>query len=175
MQEAADEVLMTAYGKGDAAAFEILYGRYRGPLYRYFLRQVSEAATANDLYQGCWEKVITARRKYSAHAPFKAWLFRIAHNHLVDHFRAVKPTGELDDEQPGDDPEPADVLDADQGRQRLLAALAALPAEQKQAVLLRLESGLGVEDIGRITGVGTETAKSRLRYATARLKQVLQQ
>jgi RNA polymerase sigma-70 factor (ECF subfamily) len=175
MQDDADETLMIAYGAGDMAAFETLYARYRGPLYRYFTRQVSEPATANDLYQGCWEKVIAARRKYSDKAPFKAWLFRIAHNHLVDHYRAVRPASELPEDTPGEEIDPGDDIDAQHLDQRLRDAIAALPDEQKQALLLRLESGLGLEDIARITGVGTETAKSRLRYATAKLKQVMQE
>ena len=175
MQDDPDETLMIAYGAGDMAAFEILYARYRGPLYRYFTRQVGEPATANDLYQGCWEKVIAARRKYSDKAPFKAWLFRIAHNHLVDHYRALRPDSELPEDTAGDDPELGEEIDAQRLDQRFRDAIAALPAEQKQALLLRLESGLGLEDIARITGVGTETAKSRLRYATAKLKQVMQE
>jgi len=175
MEDAPDETLMIAYGAGDMAAFEILYARYRGPLYRYFTRQVGEPATANDLYQGCWEKVIAARRKYSDKAPFKAWLFRIAHNHLVDHYRSARPVSELPEDTPGDDPDPGEGIDAQRLDQRFRAAIAGLPDEQKQALLLRLESGLGLEDIARITGVGAETAKSRLRYATARLKQVMQE
>lgn len=173
MVESADETLMLAYANGDMAAFEALYGRYRGPLYRYFLRHVSDATTANDLYQGCWEKVIGARQRYSASAPFKAWLFRIAHNHLVDHYRGNRPTGELPDELPADNPGPEHALDAAQQQARFRAALAQLPDEQREALLLRLESGLGVEEIATITGVRAETAKSRLRYATAKLKQVL--
>jgi RNA polymerase sigma-70 factor (ECF subfamily) len=175
MSEATDEDLMLAYGRGDARAFEELYGRYRGPLYRYFLRQVREAALANDLYQGCWEKVIAARRKYSDRAPFKAWLFRIAHNHLVDHFRATRPTTELSDDTPGDDEDPGDSLDEAQRQAQFRQALEALPREQREALVLRLETGLGVDEIGRITGVGAETAKSRLRYAIAKLKQVMQE
>ncbi|HSG95109.1 MAG TPA: sigma factor, partial [Afifellaceae bacterium] len=62
MRDASDETLMQQYAAGDLSAFEALYARYRGPLYRYILRQVSDPATANDLYQGSWEKVIRARR-----------------------------------------------------------------------------------------------------------------
>ena len=95
MRERSDEELMNAYAKGDAAAFDALYQRHRAPLYRYILRQVRDPATANDLYQGSWEKVIRASARYRADAPFKAWLYRIAHNHLVDHFRRERPSVEL--------------------------------------------------------------------------------
>ena len=175
MRNACDEDLMRAYGKGDMAAFEELYQRYRGPLFRYFTRQVREAATANDLYQGCWEKVIKARQRYQSASPFKAWLFRIAHNHLVDHFRAARPATQLPEDNPGrDDGGPAGSLDEAQHQERFKAAILALPQDQRDVMLLRLESGVTVGEIGKLTGVGTETAKSRLRYATRKLKQVLQ-
>jgi len=72
-------------------AFEVLYERHRGPLYRYILRLVGNPATANDLYQGSWEKIIKARGRYKDSAPFKAWMYRIAHNHVMDHFRREQP------------------------------------------------------------------------------------
>lgn len=91
MAESTDEQLMQNYANGDAACFDLLYARHKGALYRYIKRQINDAATANDLYQGVWEKIIKARRKYKATTPFKAWMFRIAHNHLVDHYRRQKP------------------------------------------------------------------------------------
>jgi len=174
MRTASDEDLMRAYGGGDVAAFEQLYERYRGPLYRYFNRQVAEAATANDLYQGCWEKVIKARKRYRSSSPFKAWLFRIAHNHLMDHYRSRRPVAELPPDNPGPAHEqPMNRLEAAQQDERFRAALAGLPAEQRDVLLLRLESGFSVEEIAALTGVGAETAKSRLRYAVRKLRQVL--
>jgi len=176
MRGASDESLMRQYGSGDMAAFETLYQRYRGPLYRYFLRHLGDTAATNDLYQGCWEKVIGARKRYRASAPFKAWLFRIAHNHLVDHYRAQRPQDPLVEKTAADmaDDDPAEAATATERRERLLAAVAKLPAEQREVLLLRLEGGLDLDEIGKITGAGFETAKSRLRYATRKLKQVLQ-
>lgn len=156
------------------AAFEALYARYRGPLYRYFLRLGGDAARANDLYQGCWEKVIRARRRYRPTGPFRAWLFRVAHNHAMDGFRRAEPAADLNEaETASAQPGPAEhAADAERAA-RLADAMAALPAEQRDAILLKLEGGLDVESIARATGVGRETAKSRLRYATARLRQAL--
>ena len=117
MTGANDEALMLRYGKGDVAAFETLYGRYRGPLYRYFLRHLGEEPLANDLYQGCWEKVIGARTRYRETSPFRAWLFRIAHNHLVDHYRAKKPVDELPEAlEDTDTPQPGDTSSAPETR-----------------------------------------------------------
>jgi len=175
MRESSDEVLMIAYGTGDVAAFELLYERYRGPLYRYFRRQLADATAANDLYQGCWEKVIKARGRYRKSSPFKAWLFRIAHNHLVDFYRAARPAEPLSGSEHGPDHEQPLATVTRSERQALFrSALIDLPPEQRDVLLLKLESGFNIEEIGRITGVGSETAKSRLRYATRKLKQVLQ-
>ena len=91
MRETTDEQLMQQYAKGNAQAFDQLYARHRGALYRYFRRQVNDEATANDLYQGVWEKIIHARKKYLSSSPFTAWMYRIAHNHLDDHYRLSKP------------------------------------------------------------------------------------
>ena len=170
----ADEALMQAYAKGDLAAFERLYARYRGPLYRYLLRHVGDAATANDLYQGSWEKIIRARQSYTASAPFRAWIYRIAHNHLADHFRRARPTQELSPEtERSDHPGPEQALAAEQQAKDLAAAVSDLPVEQRDALLLKIEAGLDLAAIARVTGVNQETAKSRLRYAVAKLKQSL--
>jgi RNA polymerase sigma-70 factor (ECF subfamily) len=175
MRGSSDEQLMKQYAAGDASAFEDLYQRYRGPLYRYIQRQVKDPATANDLYQGSWEKIIKARKRYQSAAPFKAWMFRIAHNHLVDHFRGQRTTEPLNAESLiATAPQPAEALSEEQKQQSFRAALNDLPDEQRQTLLLKLEAGLSLEEIGKITGVERETVKSRLRYATNKLKRILQ-
>jgi RNA polymerase sigma-70 factor (ECF subfamily) len=174
MREFTDEQLMRRYAKGDAKAFDQLYDRHRGPLYRYFLRQVSDAATANDLYQGAWEKIIKARRRYRPSAPFTVWMYRIAHNHLVDHYRRLRPVDPLEDDVLADQQAgPAQVIIDCEERVRLRQAIIALPVEQKNTLLLKLETGLKMEDIARVTGVSRETVKSRLRYAVDKLRQGL--
>jgi RNA polymerase sigma-70 factor (ECF subfamily) len=174
MRERSDEELVMAWAQGSMAAFETLYARWRGPLYRYFLRLAGDPAQANDLYQGCWEKVIRARRRYRPRAPFRAWLFRVAHNHAMDGFRRAEPLAGLDEADPAStQPGPADAAESAERAARLADALAGLPPEQREAVLLKLEGGLDLETIAEVTGVGRETAKSRLRYATARLKNAL--
>jgi len=174
MRDRSDEELMQAYAKGEMEAFDALYARHRGPLYRYILRQVGDPVTANDLYQGSWEKIIKARARYRPQAPFKAWMYRIAHNHVADHFRRSRPGSELDVEaQATDNPGPEQTLMGEQDASRLAAAVRGLPAEQREVLLLRLEAGLDLEAIAAITGVKRETAKSRLRYAIGKLKGVL--
>jgi len=174
MREMTDEKLMLRYAKGDASAFDLLYARHRTPLYRYFIRQVNNPATANDLYQGAWEKIIKGREKYRPRAPFKVWMYRIAHNHLVDHYRRKRPVDSIDPDTLSDtraDPS-QDTIDGEQ-KELLRAGITALPAEQRNTLLLQLETGLKMEDIAKVTGVGRETVKSRLRYAVNYLKRSL--
>ena len=174
MHDPSDEQLMLAYADGHSSAFEQLYERHGAPLYRFILRQVGDPATANDLYQGSWEKIIKARRSYRHTAPFRAWIYRIARNHLADHFRRLPPIADSEIDQltdRGDGPE--HLLALSQDAAALKQAIALLPAAQKEALLLKLEGGLDLQSIASITGVNTETAKSRLRYALAKLQPLM--
>src|SRR6266850_361755 len=87
MSEAPDEQLMLAYRGGDAGAFEMLYIRHRARLFRFVLRSIRSRATAEELYQEIWMRVIEARATYKATARFTTWLYTIAHNRMVDHWR----------------------------------------------------------------------------------------
>jgi len=181
-----DEALMLAYRDGDGAAFEALYARWRGPLYRYFLRQCGHAGQADELFQDVFMRVIGAAAGYEPTARYSTWLFRIAHNRLVDHWRKAgrEPVDPLPSGDDGDDCEfdpPAPEGDAPerqaeraQLREALMAALNALPEVQREAFLLAEEGGLTLEEIASISGVGRETIKSRLRYATAKLRHKLE-
>lgn len=194
MSERTDEQLMHKYANGDAGCFDLLYSRHKGSLYRYIKRQINDAATANDLYQGVWEKIIKARRKYKTSTPFKAWMFRIAHNHIIDHYRRQKPVEAMDETQldsanlserqhnpqpsayghvSDNPPEPSQALIEEQQQRHLLQQIAALPEDQRSTLLLKLESGLKMEQIAALTGVNRETVKSRLRYAVNKLKRNL--
>jgi|SRR5882672_3429602 len=176
----ADEELMLAYGGGDAEAFETLYRRHRGPLYRFLLRQVGEAA-AEELFQDVWMRVIDSRERYQPRGKFSSWVFAIAHNRLMDHYRtsgrakflAQEESEEALDSLPSGDLPPEALLDRKRSAERLLAALARLPEAQREAFLLQQEADLSVEEIGAAMGVSRETAKSRLRYALAKLREEL--
>lgn len=125
--------------------------------------------------------VIRARSGYEVSAKFTTWLFRIAHNRLIDGFRVRGRLADVeidvrDDEgEMPDCPAPANdqperVLERAQLAGRLVSAVEALPVPQREAFLLAAEGGLTVDEIGSATGTGFETAKSRLRYAYARLR-----
>src|SRR5688500_11190308 len=171
--EAADEQLMLAYRGGDAAAFEALYSRHRGRLFRFVLRSVKSRAAAEELFQDIWMRVIEARSRYAARARFTTWLYAIAHNRLVDHWRrSGLSTVSIDEDAdlPGSSPDPAQQVAARQSLARFAAALEALPPAQREAFLLYEEAGLSIAEIAAATGANEEAAKSRLRYAMAKLK-----
>ena len=171
-----DHVLMLAWVGGDATAFEALYQRHRGPLFRFLLGQLRDRPLAEELYQDVWQKVIGARAGWRPDAAFSTWLYRIAHNRLNDHWRAQRhrPPAPVDAELRtaalADPDDPESLAEASEQQQRLQQALAELPEEQREAVLLRLQQELSLEEIGAITGVGRETVKSRLRYALDKLR-----
>lgn len=179
--EAGDEQLMLAYREGDAGAFEQLYRRHKGGLYRFVLRSIRDRALAEELYQEIWMRVIEARGRYEPQAKFTTWLYTIAHNRLVDHWRKRGlQLVSLDEEEAaraelpaGADYEPQRLLEAKQTHARFARALETLPPAQREAFLLHQEAGMSVAEIAQATGAGEEAAKSRLRYALSKLKEAL--
>jgi RNA polymerase sigma-70 factor, ECF subfamily len=178
--EKSDEELMLAYAQGDERAFDALYSRQRGMLYRFILRSVPDRANADELFQETWSRAITARSRYRVEAKFSTWLLQIAHNLIVDNFRRGRPQADADetDHVLGllDAPEserPDQVLSEFEQRRRLQLVLEALPDEQREAFVLRMEGGLSLPEIAQITGTGQETVKSRLRYAFAKVRERL--
>jgi RNA polymerase sigma factor (sigma-70 family) len=174
--EAPDEQLMLAYRQGEAAAFETLYARHKGPLYRFMLRAVKERALAEELYQEVWMRVIEARGRYSVQAKFTTWLYTIAHHRLTDHWR--KRGLQLVDTDGAEASahrsfEPEARAEGRQDLQRLAAALAALPELQRATFLMHEEGGMTLAEIAEATGATVEAAKSRLRYALARLREAM--
>jgi RNA polymerase sigma-70 factor (ECF subfamily) len=174
----ADADLMWRYGAGDAAAFEALYARHKGALYRYFLRQCRHASLADELFQETWFKVVRARESYRPAAKFATWLFAIAHNVLMDNFRRHTITvvdgeaaeAELANAESAPHERPERQFDRKRRIEKLLQLLEALPALQREAFLMHEEAELSLAEIAAATGANEETVKSRLRYALAKLR-----
>ncbi|MGH8725130.1 MAG: sigma-70 family RNA polymerase sigma factor [Burkholderiales bacterium] len=163
---------MLAYRGGNAGAFDTLYRRHRGALFRFVLRSLKHRAAAEELFQEVWMRVIEARTRYAPQARFTTWLYTIAHNLLVDHWRKKGLSlVQLDEEELGAAPDnPERRAEARETLARFMQALEALPAAQREAFLLHEEGGLTAAEIAAATGSNEEAAKSRLRYAMAKLK-----
>ena len=178
-EPASDEALMLAYRDGNAGAFDELYRRHKGPVYRYLVRQCRDAAAAEELFQDIWLNLIRARASYTVTARFTTYVYRLAHNRLIDHYRRRVPAAlvSFDDDESalevagGRQSEPHVSYESKAQAQRVLQVLESLPAAQREAFLLQHEAGMSIEEIAEATGVARETAKSRLRYAMTKLRE----
>jgi RNA polymerase sigma-70 factor (ECF subfamily) len=186
----ADEGLMLAYAAGDAQAFARLYDRHERPVYRFLLRSLGNASQAEELLQETWMAVVRSAPTYAPRARFATWLYGIARSKLIDHWRAQREMVSLDADHAdaANDPDGITLLDGlaaeptaqpevqalSKAQARALTqAVQQLPPPQREAFLLHAEAGLSLDELAELTGVGTETAKSRLRYAYARLRTLL--
>jgi len=181
-----DEALMARYARGEVGAFEALYRRHEMRTWRYLTRNIGNRATADELMQDVWFAVARQAPTYRATARFTTWLFTIAHNRMIDWMRTNRTQASLESlgyeagsviVQLTAEPSagPLAAVQAEEESSALAAALGELPPEQREAFLMQVEGDLGVEEIAAITGVSFETAKSRLRYARAKLKQSLRE
>ena len=183
-----DESLMLGYAAGNLQAFNLLYDRHEMGVWRYVFRSVRVQAIADDLLQDVWFALARQAPNYQPTAKFKTWLFTLAHNRLVDHFRTAKHHVSLDDDDDESDSValvqtlaansgfgPLRRLESKEQAQALLEAIEQLPFAQREAFMLQAEAGMDVQDIATTTGVSFETAKSRLRYARSRLRELLQE
>jgi RNA polymerase sigma-70 factor (ECF subfamily) len=182
-----DEALMAAYQGGDARSFTLLFERYERPVFRFLRRSLGDAAVADDLLQEVWLAVVRNAAGYVPRAKFTTWLFTIARSKLVDHWRTTRPMVSLDEEA-ANDPDEAMIDGIAAGAevqpdvqvmsraqaQAFVAAVEALPHAQREAFLLHVEGELTVQEVAQATGVGFETAKSRVRYAFNRLRAAME-
>lgn len=188
--EEPDDLLMAAYAAGDNAAFERLYGRHEAGLYRFIRRLLGPALAAqtDEVFQDTWMRVVRMRDTWTPEgAAFRTWLFTLAHRRVIDVWRrSGREVGPLHDDD-GDAPwEPAvdtgtawarwpapqteDIAFWRRAGERLLDCLEQLPLAQRSAFLMHHDDDLALADVARALEVGFETAKTRLRYAMAKLR-----
>lgn len=196
-----DDQLMLAYAGGDTGAFDVLYARHEGALFRFVRRLLGLRLTAevDEVFQETWVRIITARDSFSPQgAAWRTWAFTIAHNLAMDRLRAsgrqmIVHVHDDDDEgldavqrvsgrllngqgQPVDAAHPSAEDEAfwrSAGR-RLLACLNELPDDQRAAFLLHHEDGFTVEAMAAALDVGFETVRSRLRYGLKKLRSCME-
>jgi RNA polymerase sigma-70 factor (ECF subfamily) len=177
--EVAGEVI--ALQQGDPDALAALLVRYKNRLYRYMLRWVHEPATAEDLFQQTWMKILENINRFNAKRNFDAWLFAVARNLAIDHLRRYRP--ESLEEPVGESlhlwerfstnaPGALDVVLRSEQAILMQRALESQPPVYREVLSLRFEEEMKLEEIAEVLGLPLSTVKSRLARALERLRNV---
>lgn len=184
--EISDESLLKLYQNGDSEAFATLLARYRRPIFGFVLRFTRDAASAEELAQDVFLKVIERSDSFEGNSKFSTWIYKIARNHCIDHKRKMvhRRHASLDQSRHEDAAPLREQVAAEQVpvdhqaaaapmRQRIEQAVDKLPDEQREIFLLRYTKQLKFREIADLVGVPENTVKSRMRYALERLREEL--
>lgn len=162
--------------RGEGEAFDALLNRYQNRLFRYLVRLTGNTATAEDLFQQTWLKVITGIHRYDERKPFEPWLFSIARHLAIDHLRRVSPASleepvaaGLKSEEPG---HLERLLDRER-RGLLERKLQELPAIYREVISLRFEEEMTFDEMALVLQAPVSTVKSRVQRALATLRKGL--
>ena len=185
----ADEVLLQAYRAGDVRAFERLVARYEKPIWNFLRRFVADAATAEDLLQEVFLRVVKSADEWRGAAKFSTWLYTIARNLTVDQSRRAvhrtaasldgpahagsDSTATLHDRLPSPDRRADDLASDRETKRRIDEAVAALPPDQREVFLMREVMEMPFAEIATAVGASEPTVKSRMRYALEKLRAAL--
>jgi len=179
---------MLLYQKGDERAFEVLYWRHQRGIFNFISHFIGESGNqAEELLQDVFLKVVKASKRYEPSAKFTTWLYQIARNGCIDHFRKMKHRKTTSLAQPidseeemvlestiaGTNPSPEKAARMSEVAVVLEEAIAALPEDQKEVFLMREDLNLSFAEISELIGCPVNTAKSRMRYALEHLRKTL--
>jgi RNA polymerase sigma-70 factor (ECF subfamily) len=155
----------------DPDLLDHLIEQYQHRLLRYLVYLSGNRELAEDLFQETWIRVLERGHQYDGRHEFSTWLYAVARNLTIDHLRKQNPIsldGLMDDEQhapfePADTrPSAWEVAARHQQAEQISAALAGIPAEYREAIVLRFQDGLPLEEIAAVTGAPLGTVKSRV-------------
>lgn len=181
-----DEQLVRAYVDGNNAAFDTLLRRHQSKLFSYILRIVKNRDIADDIFQETVVKIIMTLKqgRYAESGKFGAWLTRIAHNLIIDHFRQEKSENSIstDDEEVNllnrrdlCDENIEDLMVNDQIRTDVRRIIEALPEAQREVLMMRYYSDMSFKEIADATGVSINTALGRMRYAIMNMRRIAEE
>ncbi len=176
-----DDQLVRAYVSGDNSAFDSLLARHQDRVMTYILRLVKDEDLANDLFQETFVKAIMTIKqgRYQSDGKFGAWITRIAHNHIIDHFRQEKALATISADNDDvdvlnrkelSDGTIEDLMIYDQTLTDVRRLVELLPSEQKQVLMMRYYENLSFKEIAERTGVSINTALGRMRYALMNMR-----
>lgn len=187
LDKLSDEQLAVAYMKGNCDAFDVLLERNKSKLFSYILFVVHNRDLANDVFQDTFVKVIIRLQngEYSPTGKFSAWVTRIAHNIIMDHYRSMQ-NGNIVDIDVENDAEQSPVLDQnllsmpiesyfvnEQVLSQVKNLMNMLPPLQREVVFMRFFQELSFKEIAEATGVSINTSLGRMRYAVLNLRRMV--
>jgi RNA polymerase sigma factor (sigma-70 family) len=175
----ADEELIREIKSGSKSAMDVLVRRHYKTVFAFIYRRVTDKATAYDLTQEVFIKVIKNIKKYSKKGRFKNWLLTIAVNQCRDYFRSSearnnKLTSELEEDNFKSKVSISSVFEKKENRKLIMNALEQLPHFQREVVLLKYFHDLTLNEIAEITNSNETTVKSRLYQAIGKLERSIE-
>lgn len=158
---------------GDVEKLSILFERHHARLFGFCLGLLGNRETARDLVQEVFFRVLLYRESYLPDAPFGPWLYRMARNACIDHLRkgGRERPAEPDLEQPDPAPLALDDLESEGELRTLRAALARLPEDKRELLLLARSGSLSYEQIAGMVGCSVGTLKVRVHRALQQLRE----
>lgn len=178
-----DAGLLAAFAAGDAAAMDRLVARYRQPLFSWLLGMTAGRADAEDLFQEVWIRIIRNAGRFHD-ISFRAWMWKIARNMVIDFRRRKRPSVSLDaapdDASPplverlaAPGPAPGRNAELSDSVRRVMAEVARLPGIQREVFLMRTQGDLSFKEIARALDIPLNTALGRMHDAVGKLKRAL--
>ena len=169
------DILLSRLRRSDSAAFGEIYTNYIGRIYRYVFYQVKDDMLAEDIAE---EVFLRAWRNLNSYkgggASFSSWLYQIAHNLVIDNFRAGKKIAAMKKEIVDDTDSPEAAAESNWQKQQLLNVVDTLPEQQKQLILLKFIEGMDNEEIAQVTGKSQGAIRIMQMRALASLRQRLE-
>ena len=187
LNKMADEELALSYIEGDNRAFDLLLSRNQSKLFSYILFVVHDRDIANDVFQETFVKIITRLQqgKYSPTGKFAAWTMRIAHNVIMDWYRAQKADKIVEAPRENDlsniggaDVQIGNIENqfvSSQTLSDIKKLMNHLPAPQREVVFMRYYQEMSFKEIAETTGVSINTSLGRMRYAILNLRRMVRE
>lgn len=174
MTLAADEELMLEVRNGTGETLGVLFDRYQAPLYNFYAKLTGDRTLSEDLVQEVFLRILKYRQSYQPGTPFRAWIYQIARNARVDHYRKTPKHITFDPEM-APPVHPKDAAQENQESELLQRALTQLPEEKREILLLSRFQELKYEEIARLLGCELGTVKTRIYRAVQELRQVFRE